>query len=274
MTKQEASFRGGGGVSRYNIRAVERAMGVLNLFSRQDHKLSLDEITRRSGLSKPTVFRILSTLECHNYVVLDPTDGRYRLGTIFLTLGGAVLASLSLRGIASQHLTRLREELQVTVVLGALIDDALVYLDKKEASGPVRIASDIGWRRDPPHFGMLGMAQLAFKDEEEVRHDLEHVPLIAHTQHSLTDPEAFLQRLRKIREDGYVVELNEAIEGVWGVAAPIWDAREEVVAAVGVGQSMTAHTQKREGETIARVLLCARAISAELGYRPAGAALT
>ena len=144
MPKQGLPSRAGKDPTRYNIRAIERAIGVLNLFSRKESKLSLDEITRGSGLSKPTVFRILSTLEYHNYVVLDPAEGRYRLGTIFLTLGGAVLASMSLRGLASPHLARLREDLQVTVVLGALIDDALVYLDKKEASGPVRIASDNG----------------------------------------------------------------------------------------------------------------------------------
>jgi DNA-binding IclR family transcriptional regulator len=182
-----------------------------------------------------------------------------------------VLASLSLRGLASPHLARLREELQVTVMLGALIDDALVYLDKKEASGPLRIASDIGWRRDPPHFGMLGMALLAFKEEEEVRHDLDHFPLVAYTRNSITDPQDFTERLKRIREDGYAVELNEAIDGVWGVAVPIRDAREEVVAAVGVGQPMTAHSKKREAETIERVRVCASAISAELGYRPATA---
>ena len=272
MTKQDSSSRAGQGGGRYNIRAIERAISVLNLFSRQESKLTLDEITRRCGLSKPTVFRILSTLEYHRYLVLDPADGRYCLGTIFLTLGGAVFASLSLRRLASPHLAQLREELQVTVMLGALMDDALVYLDKKEASGPVRIASDIGWRRDSPHFGMLGMALLAFKEEDEMRHLLDHSPLVAHTKNSLTDPEAFLQRLRGMREDGYVVELNEAIEGVWGVAVPIWDAREEVVAAVGVGQPMTAHSKKREVETIEGVRICANAISAELGYRPAGVA--
>lgn len=270
MPKQDSSSRVSGETSRYNIRAIERAIGVLNLFTRRDNKLSLDEITRRSGLSKPTVFRILATLEHHKYVVLDSADGRYHPGTVFLTLGGAVLASLSLRGIAAPHLARLREALQVTVMLGALIDDALVYLDKKEASGPVRIASDIGWRRDPPHYGMLGMAQLAFKEEEEVLHGLEQFPLLPHTKHSLTDPQAFLERLRTIREQGYVVELNEAIEGVWGVAVPIWDAREEVVAAVGVGQSMTVYSEERAVETIEGVRLCANAISRELGYPSVG----
>lgn len=272
MTQQGTTSRSGQSDNRYNIRAIERAITVLNLFSAQDSKLSLDEITRRSGLSKPTVFRILSTLEYHKYLVLDPADGRYRLGTIFLTLGGAVLASVSLRRSASPHLNRLREELQVTVMLGALIDDALVYLDKKEATGPVRIASDIGWRRDPPHFGMLGMALLAFRDEEEVRHDLERFPLIAYTQDSITDLDAFLERLGKVREAGFVVERNEAIEGVWGVAAPVWAAREQVVAAVGVAQAMTAYSKEREAETVEKVLACARGISIDLGYHPAGVA--
>jgi DNA-binding IclR family transcriptional regulator len=43
-----------------------------------------------------------------------------------------------------------------TVLLGILLDDQLVYIDKRESPGPIRIASDVGWRRSP-HFGMLGV---------------------------------------------------------------------------------------------------------------------
>lgn len=250
---------------RYNIRAIERAIGILNLFSPRDNKLTLDEITRRSGLSKPTAFRILSTLEYHKYILFDPSDRRYSLGTVFLMLGGSVLASMSLRRVASPHLGRLRDELGVTVLLGALMDDSLVYLDKKEAEGPLRIAADIGWRRDPPHFGMLGMVLLAFRGEEEVRNTLARVPLSAYTRNSLTDPELFLRRLREIRRAGAAVEFNEAIEGVWGVAMPLRDAHEEVVAAVGVGQPMTAYSPAREAETLRKVGACVAAISEEMG---------
>lgn len=263
-----ARARGTGDGSRYNIRAIERAISVLEAFSRQRSKLTLDDITRHTGLSKPTAFRIVSTLQYHRYLTLDPADGRYRLGSVFLSLGGTVMATMSLRDVARRHLDELRDDLQATVLLGVLMDDALVYVDKRETEGPVRIASDIGWRRDGPHYGMLGMTLLAHAEPEETDRILADTPLVAYTRASVTDPGTFVERLDRIREEGFVVEFGEAIEGVWGAAAPIRDASGEVAAAVGVALSMSTRSEDRVAEVVARVRNCARSISEDLGFYP------
>ncbi|TWJ18739.1 helix-turn-helix domain-containing protein [Geobacter argillaceus] len=115
---------------RYNIRAIERALSVLNVFARERRELSLDELTRLTGLSKPTVFRILATLQRQKYLLLNKSDGRYRLGSVFLALASSVLGSLNLGTLARPHLIELRNSAQATVLLGALLEDLLVYLDK------------------------------------------------------------------------------------------------------------------------------------------------
>jgi DNA-binding IclR family transcriptional regulator len=252
---------------RYNIRAIERALTVLEVFSADRTKLSLDQLTEASGLSKPTVFRILSTLQSRKYVILDKEDGRYRLGSIFLSLASAALSSLDLAAIARPHLTELRNLSQATVLLGALMDDLLVYLDKIEGKGPVRLAADIGWRRDPPHYGMLGMTIMAHLEPAEQQRLLREHPLRPLTRKSIIDPAGFDARLKEIAQQGYAVEFEEAIEGVWGVASPVRNSAREVVAAVGVALPMTVKTPGRITETITLVKSCAEAISADLGYR-------
>lgn len=252
---------------KYNIRAIERALSVLEAFSRERKKLSLDEITRLTALSKPTVFRILSTLQSRKFVLVDKNDGRYHLGSVFLTLASSVLGSLNLGTRARPHLTELRNSAQATVLLGALLEDHLVYLYRSEGEGPVRLAADIGWRRDPPNYGMLGMTLMAHLEASEEERLLRGYPLNAYTQKSLTDPALFCQRLREIKERGYTVEFEEAIEGVWGVAAPVWNSDCEVVAAVGVALPMTVQKDERITGTIKLVTKCARKISSDLGYR-------
>ncbi len=252
---------------KYSIRAITRAIDVLNVFSRDKNKFSLDEITRETGLSKPTTFRILSTLQHCKYVVLDPVEGRYRLGSVFLSLGAAALGSVSLKGIAKPHLTSLRDELQTTVLVGTIMDDMLVYLDKVECAGPVRIAADIGLRRDPPNFGMLGMTLMAFLEGGEVQRLLGRSPLKAFTDKSIVNTKNYLNRLQEIRNQGYVVEFGEAIEGVWGVGAPVRNSNMEVVAAVGAALPMSSNNDARVKEVVAKMLGCAAAISADLGYR-------
>lgn len=255
------------GSSQYSIRAVERAVDVLNVFLRGESKFSLNEITKECGLSKPTTFRILSTLQQCRYVVLDPVEGRYRLGSVFLTLGAAALGSFSLKGVAKPHLAALRDELQTTVLVGAIMDDMLVYLEKIECAGPVRIAADIGLRRDPPNFGMLGMVLMAFLDDGETKRLLGHAPLKAFTGKSIVTATDYLARLQEIRKQGYSIEYGEAIEGVWGVGAPVRNSGGEVVAAVGAALPMSSSCDAKVKETVAKVLQCALDISVDLGYK-------
>ncbi|MHB8762823.1 MAG: IclR family transcriptional regulator [Deferrisomatales bacterium] len=249
---------------KYNVRAIERALATLNAFTHERRQLSLTEVAERTGLSKPTAFRILATLEYHHFVACDGADGLYRLGPKLLGLGGIVLSSLSLRGAARPHLDRLQRETGVTVLYGALVDGQLLYVDKRESEGPIRIVSDVGLAR-PPHYGMLGTVLMAFLEEGETRRLLERYPLAPYTRHSITDPDLFLERLRQTRRLGYVVEVGEAIEGVWGVAAPVRDAGGRVAAGVGAATPLTQRPDDRMAETVASVLACARGISQALG---------
>lgn len=253
--------------SRYNVRAVERALGILNAFSFKERELTLNQLTEKTGLSKPTVFRILSTLAYHNYVSFDPSLGSYRLGAKFLELGGIVLSSLGLRRTSQPHLDRLQNELKVTILFGALMDDQLVFIDKRESEGPIRIFSEVGLRRSP-NYGMLGMVLMAFREESDVSRLLQEFPLQSYTRFSITDTERFLLRLRDIRDCGYIVEESEAIDGVWGVAAPVYDAMRTVIAAVGAALPLPEKSGARVDEVIERVRDCAARISADMGYRP------
>jgi IclR family KDG regulon transcriptional repressor len=267
MTARRATPQSEEDANKYSIRVVGRTIEILNIFSGGKNKLSLDEITKETGLSKPTVFRILSTLQHYKYVVLDPIEGRYRLGSVFLALGAAALGSVSLKGIAKPHLASLRDELQTTVLVGTIMDDMLVYLDKVECAGPVRIAADIGLRRDPPNFGMLGMTLMAYLDDGEAQRLLGRAPLTSFTGKSIVTKRDYLDRLQEIRAQGYAVEFGEAIEGVWGVGAPIRNSSTEVVAAVGAALPMSSKSEARVKEVVAKMLSCAAAISADLGFR-------
>ena len=252
---------------KYNIRAIERALFVFDVFSRERRKLSLDELTKLTGLSKPTVFRILSTLQSKKYILFDKSDGRYRLGSVFLSLASSVLGSLDLGALARPRLIELRNTAQATVLLGVLLEDHLVYLGKSDGRGPVRLANDIGWRRDPPNYGMLGMTLMAYLDTSEQDRLLREYPLSSYTQEAMTDSALFRQRLNEIRERGYTLEFGEAIDGVWGVAAPVWNSDFEVVAAVGAALPMTVKNDERIAETIGLVKACAGDISSDLGHR-------
>jgi DNA-binding IclR family transcriptional regulator len=146
------------------------------------------------------------------------------------------------------------------------MDDQLVYVDKREGRGMIRISSDIGWRR-PLHYGMLGMVLMAYLNPGHVEEILEKTPLQAHTANSLTDKDAFSIRLEEIRKDGFIFEREEAVEGIIGIAAPIRDYSRQVIASLGVAIPVVkSNSEKELKKTVERVIAICDAISSDMGY--------
>ncbi len=252
--------------SIYRVQALDRALDILDCFSFQDRELSLSEIVKITGFNKTTAKRLISNLESRGYLQQDPQTKVYQLGMRLFELGGIVFSSFSLRRAAALPMTRLQNQTGATVLLGVQIDDQLVYIDKREGNGMLRISSDVGWRR-PLHYGMLGMVLMSSLDAKDVRKILSEYPLQPHTPFSITDQDAFSLRLEKIRDQGYVLEKEEAVEGVMGIAAPIRDYSRKVMAAVGIALPLA---QRNLNEDVDRIVELVKktceTISSDLGY--------
>ncbi len=251
---------------KYKVQAVERALDILDCFSFQNRELSLSEIVIRTGLNKTTAKRLMSNLVTRGYLRQNPQTKKYQLGMRLFELGGIVFSSFSLRQAAANPMTLLQRETGATVLLGVGIENQLVYIDKREGEGMIRISSDIGWRR-PLHYGMLGMVLMASLEPRDVREILAQFPLEAHTPYSITDEDAYSLRLEKIRDQGFVLEKEEAVEGVIGIAAPIKDYSRQVVAALGIALPLG---QRLIDEKLDRIVTLVKnaceIISSDLGY--------
>ena len=71
----------------YTIRAVDRALGVLDLFIEKGDRLTLKEISEYSNQPMPTVLRLLRTLQNRGYVYVDEDTKKYSLGYHIYMLG-------------------------------------------------------------------------------------------------------------------------------------------------------------------------------------------
>jgi IclR family transcriptional regulator, KDG regulon repressor len=250
----------------YRVQSLERALDVLDCFTFQDRELSLSDISKKTAMNKTTAKRLVSNLTSRGYLHQDPATKKYRLGMRLFELGGIVFSSFSLRKAASYPMSRLQSQTGATVLLGVKMDDQLVYVDKREGQGLIRISSDIGWRR-PLHYGMLGMVLMSFLDPKEVKPILKKAPLQPYTPNAITDEDAFSLRLETIRKQGYVVERGEVVEGFIGIAAPIRDYSRLVIAALGVALTANSPTAKEDlDRVITLVVKACDEISGEMGY--------
>lgn len=251
--------------SFYN-RSLERALQILNVFNNTRQVLSLAQLSEILNLSRATVLRLCSTLIKYAFLKQDPQSKQYSLGLRLFELGSVVLSSFSLRRISSPHISQLQMKLGMTVFLGILDNEEVLYLDKRDdPRNPIRFTSEVGIRR-PPFWGMLGSVLMAYQPDNEIERLLHKNPLTAFTKKSITVKDDYMKRLYQVREQGFAVDNETVFEGINGVSAPIFDFSGKIVAALGVGFISSSVNSKDLKKIIKEVMRTALTISHELGF--------
>lgn len=247
------------------IRSVERAVSVMDAFSHRSPTLTIDEICRSTQLPKATVYRILYTLERQGLIRFDPISLKYRLGFKFLHYADIVSESFNLKLEAEEELLKLYDITRQTVLLAVREGGGIVYIYRQENPEGLKVSS-FGDPHRPLFFGAFGQVVLAYMEEAE-RTQLLVEPLPEYTEQTLSNKTALLERLDSIRQNQLCVETNEAIPGVTGIAAPIFDVNGMCVAAVGInGPTIQLSDAALVQAQFAVKNACER-ISAKLGYR-------
>ncbi len=89
------------------------------------------------------------------------------------------------------------------------------------------------------------------------------------TERTITDLEPLLEELARVRRRGFATGFGEFDAGLNAVAAPVHDARGQVIAAVDVWGPAFRVTPRRVPELVQQVRETAGAVSVRLGGTPA-----
>ncbi|HAJ37122.1 MAG TPA: IclR family transcriptional regulator [Chloroflexi bacterium] len=251
---------------RYVIEALARGMEALALFTRETPHLSLGDVTASLGCTKSMAYRILSTLEVSGYLTYDQTTRRYCPTVRVLELGFTAIHALGLRENARPLLEALVQAVGETVSLAVLSQGRVLYLERIHNRAIVGIMLGVG-SQVPAHATALGKVLLAGLTRAECEQQLALQPLQALTPNTLTDREALLAELEKVRRQGYAVDDEELAPGLRAVAAPVYDEHGHVVAAINITGATTTITHERiETELAPALIATAHAISRALGF--------
>ena len=248
------------------VQSVERATSILKSFSSNEPELGVGEISRRVGIPKSTVFRLLATLEEGGLISQNPDTGLYRLGIGLLVLANNAMVSTDLQRVARPYLRLLASELNETVTLTVLDGHDVVNLELFASTE--RLIMRVGWigRRMPIHATSSGKAIIAFKSEEGQKNILPSV-LQKFTSHTITDHEKLKTELRQVREKNYAIALEEMEYGLSAVSAPIRNYEGQVMACVSVSGPSNRLTEEYIHEIIPKLLETSTQLSSELGYK-------
>ncbi len=237
--KDEDGVGGGGGV-----RAVTRALEILMAFDSK-RELSAAELLERVDLSKPTLYRLLYTLESFDFIVSEGEPLRFRLGPAIGKLAHSWLSSLDLERSAQGFMKAIWEETRETVAL--YVPDGKDRLCLYEMSSP----EPLSFRRGAGHHDRLwrGASGKAILCGMHLSMD----ELSRLLDGSGVDPRALADELATIDALGYASSRSEMIQGAVAVAVPFYDRTDRVAGSLvvyGPSTRMTVDVVEKIGERL------------------------
>jgi DNA-binding IclR family transcriptional regulator len=198
---------------RSSVGVLDKAVVVLDCLAAGP--ASLAELVTRSGLSRPTAYRLAVALEVHRYVVRG-ADGRFAIGPRLAELGGASRTD-PLERAAGAVLQRLCDSTHESAQLYRRIGDVRRCIAAAERSSGLRDTVPVGADL-PMTAGSAAQVLLAWD------------PVLAIAREARFSPAT----LATVRRRGWAASVGEREAGVASVSAPVFGPDGRVIAAVSV----------------------------------------
>lgn len=225
--------RDGDDDDRSFVTALARGLELLRAFGPNDDYLGNAELSRRTGIPRPTVSRLTYTLMRLGYLVYAEPLEKYRLGQGAMVLGHRYLATSGIREVAQPLMQSLAFATGCTVALATPDRHEMVYLEVCQPRGALVMRLTPGSRL-PMATSAIGRAWLAGLGP--VGRAAAMADLERHYQARWPGVRAKLDRaLRDYARRGFCAAHAEWDRTVSGAAAPVVLERGTEVLAINIG---------------------------------------
>jgi DNA-binding IclR family transcriptional regulator len=212
----------------YAAPALEKGLDILELLAGSDQALTTGQIAEALGRSKNEIFRMVFVLEDRNYLMRDPATDMLSLSNRLFQMGLRTPRTRQLTEVAIPAMESLSERIGHSTHLVVVNRGETVVIAIAAGGADVGFALRLGYRR-PAIEASSGQTIIAFQpDDTQQRLIAESRALAEET----LDEKKLTQRLRRIRESGFLIAPSHDIAGVTDICAPILDQSDRAVAGI------------------------------------------
>ena len=243
--------------------SLARGLAVVQAFQERKRHLTIAQISHRTEIPRAAVRRCLYTLIKLGYAT---TDGRtYSLLPKVLTLGHAYLSSTPLAVSAQPYLDRMSEQLHEACNMATLEGDDILYIARSATTQRlISVDLSVGGRLSA-YCTSMGRILLAALDDVTLHEYLANGEFQAETSRTVHTPQALLECLQKVREQGWCIVDQELEQGLRSIAVPVYDASGQVLAALNVSTHAGRVTRTELEQRFLPIMLSSsRELSAQL----------
>src|SRR6266550_6248683 len=243
---------------------VDLSLRLLERLATLREPIGVSELAREFQASKATIYRHLRTLAHHGFVRQEATTMRYAAGIKLFILGERLRERFDILAVARAEMARLRDETAQPATLSALVESQVVVLEILQGHAIVNFGTQPGTVLDL-HASAHGNVALAFGPESLMAHCLAK-PLKAWTPHTICSPSALQRAVAQVRARGWATAPNRVLEGVNGLAAPLFNHGGNYAGAVAIAGSIQYIPASPPPAQIRAVTQTAERISRKLGW--------
>lgn len=206
-------------------------MSLLEAFLPGEGAVRLVDLASRTSLTRSTAHRLLNVLASRGFVsAVD--DGRYAIGLKMWEIGLRSMHPGDLTRFAQPYLRDLAATSEETAHLTIRDGNQALYLARVVSPQRIAAQTQVGMRV-PLHCTATGKALVAFAEEDVIAQMMVE-KRVKMTSETVIDEKALRKELERTRERGYSVNVGQQHSETAGVAAPVFGATGEVIAAFGV----------------------------------------
>ncbi|GAB2800650.1 IclR family transcriptional regulator [Actinoallomurus bryophytorum] len=244
------------------VLVIRKVKQILESFTIEEPELTLQQITRLTGLPSSTCQRLVQNLVREGF--LDRYEDRYRIGLGLVQVAAPGTFGLDLVRLTRPALRRLRDETGETACLYMRDGAFRTVVALAESRHPVIRLFVVGMVM-PLHAGSAGKVFMAW--DPAARRDAVGQGLPRYTPRTVVDIDLLTEQLGQIRRAGYATSFEERDYGAASISAPVFGMTGDLVAAIGIGAPTQRLAPSDTGRLASAVVGAAEEASRRLGHR-------
>jgi IclR family transcriptional regulator, acetate operon repressor len=246
------------------ILVLQKIKQVLECFTIDNPELSLQQITKATGLPPSTCQRLVHNLVREGF--LDRDDDRFRIGLGLVRWAAPGSFGLDLVQLTRPILRDLRDETGETACLYVRDGGFRTVVALAETRHVVMRLFMVGMVM-VLHAGSAGKVFMAF--DPAARRAAVSQGLTRLTPRTTVDIDLLDKQLEEVRELGYSASFEERDAGAASISAPVFGMSGELIAVLGIGAPTQRLGPTDVGRLAPAVQAAAERASRQLGFRPA-----
>lgn len=247
-----------------NLNSIEKALKILVTLAAHEQGMGTSDISEELKLTMPTASRLLRVLSENGFVQKQPEGKKYVLGKAALDMGRSAYKHLGahLAAIGKPFVDDLRDAAGESAILEIMVGDSALLVYRANGPHAVGVAVTEGMVV-PAHASPGTKAILAYSPPDVVERFLKG-NLSRFTEKTITNPEMFRKNLREIRQKGVAFANGEYNLEIAAMAAPIFNAKKEAIAAVVITMPMYRSSSRVQSKLTSLIKATAQIISDKL----------